>query len=712
MVHHMSTTLFSSFFKRLKGISIIAATVALVLALGLPSSAQETKKTEKQIDTEPVITAVVSRLARLTIYNSVVALPVLVDGNTIDPAITHTFYQALLDLQKYRLVPLENSMDWLERQLSRQPALSQKELVHQAGVDLHASGVIFARLEHRNRPSSILEEAPPGTMTSYTFTMTDTRSGKTVWNLHISRQNTEQQPETAEVIASTIREAMDVLRREMVKNGDIFSTELPKPEVLSAQGDIRSVRIVLQPDPPHVFSRYRLLRADSPDSRFSAAGSPVANKVPLILIDKDLQDATSYYYTVIGLTREGFANIPGAPFKVTTTGPPAPVNNFYAAGGSLRHVQLFWEPSQDPRVTGYVLFRSRDAAGPFEQIAEINGRENRTYVDKGQPRGYSRYGTLEDNHTYFYTIRTRNVVGIESRDSRIVSVSTKGPPQPPLNLQAINRQPQKIPLAWSAVPDPQVVGYAIYRALSPDGPFAQIDYVSGRGVQQYVDDGSWDHPLKNNTTYWYRLRSVNVVEVESSDSVTVQASTKAAPEKVSAVRATGGLFRQIKLEWSANAEPDIEKYEIYRGTAENNINTFVASVNPDWTSYIDTDLGDSRTYWYRIRAVDEDGLAGDLSELVQATTKQPPIRPSGLKAAVNDMAILISWNVNPEQDIDYYELTSGGFLEGIHGTTMEPRFLVRLEDIADTELSFRVRAVDRDGLKSEYSDPLLVVPRQ
>jgi len=657
----------------------------------------------------PVITAKVSPNARLTIYKTVTMLPALIDGKTIDKPFSKAFYQALVNLQKYHFLPPKSAENWLAKKLPTTIPLSLIEIAHQAGIDLRASAVITAEIQTHYKIGELLTGIKGTPTTTYTLTMWDTRNRKPVWNLSIRRQDNGELGENSDPDSTTLHRAMMLLGAEMVKKGDIFSTQLPQPEVLSTQGDIRSVRIVLQPNPPHIFSSYQLLHANKVDSTFTPAGSPVANKAPLILVDKGLRDATDYFYTVIGLSSAGFANVPAPPFKIITTGAPSPVDSLHAAGGSIRHIQLFWEPSQDPTVREYVIYRSMHFDGPFKKVAIVSGRDQQTYIDKGQPSGYSRYGKLADNTRYFYTIRSRNVVGVESGDSQIVSAMTKGAPQAPTSLRAFARQPQKVPLAWTAVPDPEVVGYAIYRTTKPEGPFTQIDYVSGREHQQYVDDGSWGNPLKNDTTYWYRLHAVNVVEVLSPDSTTVSATTKAAPQEVSGVEAEGGLFREIKLNWQPNPEPDIKAYEIYRGVIIGDINTRVNSINPKRTSYTDIPLEDSRTYWYQVRAVDQDGLTGKRSAVAQATTKHPPVRPTGLKAEINDKGILLSWEINPEQDIDHYEVSSGGFLAGLLGRPKEPYFLYQQEEKPGTKLRFEVRAVDSDGLESEYSEPIEVI---
>ncbi len=686
--------------------------IIILIVAGLffcPQPAESTASPPANKTPPPTIRVNVSPRARLTIYKTVLVLPAIIENTSIDQHLSSIIYHAIIGLNKYTVMPQQTAEHWLKQELNAEKEISAATMASQAGVDLRASAVITTEVLPRQKIGELLVRLDSTPITTWNITMWDTKNGQRIWKLSVAHQDPALQQENTENITTILQQAMVALQKEMIAKGDIFSTRLPHPEVLSTQGDIRSVRIVLQPDPPHIFSQYQLLRAEGPKAIFRPAGPPVNNKAPLILVDRGLKDAATYYYSVIGIDKRGMANVPAFPFGITTTGAPSPISSLHAAGGSLRHIQLFWEPSQDPTVKEYVIYRSTNFDGPFKKIAIVSGRDQQTYIDKGQPSGYSRYGILADNSRFFYVIRTRNIVGVTSKNSQIVSATTKGVPQPPTNLQAIDRQPKKIPLAWAASPDPEVVGYAVFRAHNPDGPFLQIDYVNGRESQQYVDDGSWEHPLENDSTYWYRLRAVNVVEAQSPDSGTVSAITKAAPQAVTGIRAQSGHFRQILLHWQANPEPDIKSYEIYRGTIADDIRTKIDTVGPKATTYADKHLPDNRTYWYRIRAVDQDGLTGKLSAAVQATTKHPPVQPRGLKAIVGPDGILLSWLPNPEPDIDHYEISNGSFFAGLLGTTKKPQFLYQQHEKPGSELKFLVRAVDKDDLESEYSQPLMII---
>ncbi len=651
---------------------------------------------------EDTIRVKVSPTARTVIYNRVLVLPFLNREQQPDTMLTQAFYQALQQVRKYPLLPIEAGRQWLEKLNAGARSRSGEGIAVQAGRALRARGVITG--------STGQENAARGKVCTYRVRMTDAQTEDEVWSLSFSSPpDASGNGCDAPGLREILDQALDRLVAEMVRRGDIYSPLLPRPRILSTQGEIRKIRIVLQPDPPHVYAAYQLLRADSPDAVFHVVGRPVANDhVPIVLKDDHLKDATTYYYTIIGLTGDKMASVPAPPVAITTTGPPEPVSRLHASGNGLRSVRLFWEPSQDPTVTGYVIYRSTSRSGPYKKIATINGHDQQTYVDLGQGKGFSRYGKLRDNTLYFYIIRARNYVNVESADSKIVSALTKGAPPPPTGLKAISGQARQVPLTWTASSDPDVKGYAIFRATNENGPFAQIDYVSGRLRQEFVDQGTWGQPLADNTRYFYRLQAVNVVDVKSENSNIASALTKPVPVAVAGITASNNLYRRVVLTWRPNPEADITRYEIFRGTIEDNTTLKVGSVPAPATSFTDTYLRDGAIYWYRIRAIDVDGLEGKLSRVVQATTKPLPVRPTGVTARLAARGILLQWKKNPEQDISHYEIVTAGFLATQIGQTAAPVFFYRTELEPGQEYSFRIRAVDSDGLKSPYSDPVTI----
>jgi len=652
------------------------------------------------------VTVTLAPNLRTTIFNKVAVLPFQVDDPQLAAELSDSFYTALAKTGKYELIPAASVSDWLETN-SRQPTeTDQRQQAVALGRVLKARGVIYASLL-RQWENPLKNKGSIASL-AFNIEMTDARTGTTAWKLSVECKGEKQKsPLNIEQIRRVMEESLQQLISEMVANGDIFSTRLPRPTVISSRGELRKARVILQPDPPYIYAAYQLLAAEEPDGVFTACGAPVSNDhAPIILETTDLKDGKSYYYTVIGLTETGLANVPAAPFTVTTSGAPKPLDALQSSGNNLRHIRLLWAPSQDPNVTGYNIYRSTDPDGTFEKIADINDREQQSYIDYGTGRS-NNYGSLADNTLYFYTLRTKNRFDVESKDTPVVSARTKGAPLPPTELQAIEKQAKKIPLFWTPGEDPDIRGYAICRSKSEQGPFQQIDFVRGRETQEYTDTGSWNTPLANNTTYFYRLRSVNMVDLSSEESDTVSATTKPVPVAVHGVRVTNNLFRKVDLQWQLNPENDIISYEIFRGETGDDLRR-IATVNAPTTSYTDSGLRDGSTYWYQVRAIDRDQLKGALFSPVSAATKPKPAAPSGLSAKLTPQGIMLQWKSNSEMDISHYEIYTMGFMKTKVGEVPAPTFMYSDELEPGSEYRFQVRATNIDGLTGSFSQPFSI----
>jgi hypothetical protein len=80
---------------------------------------------------------------------------------------------------------------------------------------------------------------------------------------------------------------------------------------------------------------------------------------------------------------------------------------------------------------------------------------------------------------------------------------------------------------------------------------------------------------------------------------------------------------QLNLAWTANTEPDLNHYNVYRGTVQGFAVTpgiTVPVAAPTTNSYSDTGRTSSTTYYYRVAAVDNAGNIGPLSDEASGRT--------------------------------------------------------------------------------------------
>jgi hypothetical protein len=184
---------------------------------------------------------------------------------------------------------------------------------------------------------------------------------------------------------------------------------------------------------------------------------------------------------------------------------------------------------------------------------------------------------------------------------------------------------------------------------------------------------------------------------------------------------------QLSLSWKPVV--DAAQYHIYRGA--------FAGFEPDEyhlhattldTSFVDRNLSPGTTYWYRVAAVDANANQGTPSkELAVTTEAQGPSAPAKVGSFYSGLIdapraghgaepdqLYVVWGQNIESDLSHYELYRSeepGFTpdEATFVADIEPGpYCVGLRDDRGlkvfTAYYYRVRAVDTDGNKGEFSD--------
>ena len=136
-------------------------------------------------------------------------------------------------------------------------------------------------------------------------------------------------------------------------------------------------------------------------------------------------------------------------------------------------------------------------------------------------------------------------------------------------------------------------------------------------------------------------------------SLSGSAADTTAPSVLSGLSATAGP-NQVSLSWTANTEPDLSYYIIYRSQTDGFTPVAADSidkVDKPATTYTNTGLT-AGTYYYKLAAVDSTGNKGSPS--AQASATLAPAASTGLTAVAGNNQITLSWTANTEPDLSYY----------------------------------------------------------
>ena len=219
------------------------------------------------------------------------------------------------------------------------------------------------------------------------------------------------------------------------------------------------------------------------------------------------------------------------------------------------------------------------------------------------------------------------VMGIEIRSSS--SGSCSAVPSAPGGLTATASSSSAIGLSWSAVTPPAnctISSYKVYGSTTSGFTPSSSNLIASTTGLTYSNTG-----LAASTTYYY---VVEAVDADGSSAASTQASAKTSAASCSAVpsaptglTATASSSSAIGLSWSAVIPPancSISSYSVYGSTTSgftpSSSNLIASGVTG--TTYSNTGLAASTTYYYKVEAVDADGSSSASTQA--STTTQAP----------------------------------------------------------------------------------------
>ena len=187
-----------------------------------------------------------------------------------------------------------------------------------------------------------------------------------------------------------------------------------------------------------------------------------------------------------------------------------------------------------------------------------------------------------------------------------------------------------------------------------------------------------------------------------------------------------GKERAILINWTANTEPDLVGYRVYRSNNSGGPFTLISTVGTQPApSYLDDDqqngLVNDQYYFYKVSAFDTQGKESDLSRTnaVQIRAGLPPEerppRVVNLKARTSRSAAYVSWDKVTSSHIKGYHIYRGlsTTAGGVQWISSVPQNTPGFVDTAVTSSSaeqytYIVRSFNENHTESENSDPVQV----
>ena len=380
------------------------------------------------------------------------------------------------------------------------------------------------------------------------------------------------------------------------------SGEPAVPENLDANA-LSSSEIKLTWDAAEDAVSYYIYRATSATGTYSRIASNV--KITSYTNTGLAADRT-YYYKVSAYNTFGGSGNESAKSDYAsattesevTAKPPVPTN-LTAAASSSSEIDLDWDESDG--ATSYLVYRSTSSSGTYTNIATV---ATLTYTAT----------ELCADTTYYFKVQARNSKGT-SAYSAVVTAKTdlpSGLPAVPTNLDAEAVNSDEIRLTWDFAED--AVSYYIYRATSATGTYSRI--ATNVKITSYTNSG-----LSADRRYYYKVSAYNNFGGsgnESAKSAYAYATTESeAPDEPEDLDAEALSSSRIELTWDSVSEAD--EYYVYRSRTSSGTYTKIETVEDE--SFTDTGLTANTTYYYKVKAHNDEGTSG-YSNRASATTER------------------------------------------------------------------------------------------
>lgn len=246
---------------------------------------------------------------------------------------------------------------------------------------------------------------------------------------------------------------------------------------------------------------------------------------------------------------------------------------------------------------------------------------------------------------------------------KILSTSDP-PPATPTGLKTIAGL-TNIKLEWHANTEDDLFSYRIFRSFNAGSVQDYIGETLKPGTT-FTDNNN----VILNHTYYYSIDAKDVHNNASSRTVAVAGKTldnipPSAPQNLQATLAADS----VKINWTPNSEPDLEKYHIYRNTNLSelqNASSIIGTVLAPKSDFVDISFSSATNYYYGVKAVDISGNQGLISNIVNITTKSRPLSSDTTLTFYEDTPHQFTASDFPFTDADNHTLNKIIFIESTH----------------------------------------------
>lgn len=197
------------------------------------------------------------------------------------------------------------------------------------------------------------------------------------------------------------------------------------------------------------------------------------------------------------------------------------------------------------------------------------------------------------------------------------------------------------------------------------------------------------------------------ITVDSDMNLTAQFGASVPPAAPSGLTASAASYSQINLTWTDNANNEANMV-VARSTTAGGPYTDIATLAANVTSYANTGLTPSTTYYYVVRTRNAGGTSANSSEANATTLSALPTSPSGLTATAASVSqINLAWTDNSSNETNFVvarATTAGGPYTDVATLAANVKTYSNTGLAANTRYYYVVRATNSYGASGNSNE--------
>jgi len=435
---------------------------------------------------------------------------------------------------------------------------------------------------------------------------------------------------------------------------------LPKPSRIEAMPKDSAVLLAWSRDDlDRYYSSFNIERSEDNGLTYTRInGNPIIytsadeqqDSPYLFYSDSLASNDIDYVYRIVGHTPFGFDGPPSDTAHVRGKVEPIGIVPKITSvqediSGKLKVSWAIDGDFEDADIQHFDLYRAPTVEGPFEPINDSPlFRRIRQFTD---------YDPLPAN---YYKIVAVDKNGFEIRSfAALGQIDDATPPAAPVQPTCLARKDGAAVIKWEGNTEPDLMGYRVYASNQIDGEYMDM-------TGSLLRDTFFHFTLNLNTLSeeaYYKIRAVDYRENPSELS---PACTMVRPDIIppspANVTEIEPLSGRVEIYWANSSSEDVVRHEVHRRESSEQAWHMIATVLPGEDPFCaDTTAQAHRDYFYRIIAVDDEGLKSS-STVVSAS----PVS-SALRGEITNLEAFVHipdpptqgggglpWEVDPEEN--------------------------------------------------------------